>query len=203
MNYELQQRISKIYEMVKRGTEAEQAVAKTKLDAILAKYNLNDLDLDNIDKMERQFSYATELEVGLLYRIVKFLIEDSEAVKSVRRYPWKPKHVKVYLKYADFITVDCAYEYFRRHMNDQWKKFCRPELDKCRKAKTRNKRREELKEIFFNRYIIESKLYDATEIEEVDPDKMSRKEYKDRLKMRGIEGGKYNRQMHTGLLLEN
>jgi hypothetical protein len=88
-------------------------------------------------------------------------------------------------------------------MKEQWNKTCAREVKRCRKAKTRNKRRLQLQEAFFERYSIESKLYKDHEITQVDTSKMSHKERKDLMMLRGVEGGTYNKQMTNGLMIEN
>src|SRR5437868_13270397 len=100
------------------------------------------------------------------------------------------KQIKSSLVYLDWITIECAYEYFRRHMRKEWKRVVGPELRKCRKVKTRNKRRRELSEIFFSNYVIASNLYKPEELKKMEPG--SEKEMRDRIKLEAVEGGKYN-----------
>ena len=205
MTPELQQKIAKIYELVKRGTDGEQAAAKKKLDSILAKYDLDNIDLDSLDKMEYTFKYGNNLELNLLTYLVRFLLDNHEWVfENAYRRTWD-KSIVMKLSYVDQVNVSCAFEYFRRHMKTQWTKTFLPEVNKCRKAKTKNKRRAELQTAFFNSYMIKSGLIPEQYIERVDLDlqNMSDKEYREWLMRKQIEGGQYNKQMHTGLLLEN
>lgn len=202
----IKDRIAKIYELVKRGaTEGEKAAAKTALDNLLKKYNLEGIDLENINKELRKFKYSTSMELTLLAAILLVLVEDKEAIKSASRNTYKCRHVEVSLTYMDYVTADCAYEYFRRHMKEQWNKLCIEYVNKCRKAKTKNRRRAELQEAFIQRYIINSKLYREGDIyeREIDLKALSAKELNDYMIMQQIEGGQYNRQMTNGLLIES
>ncbi len=201
ISQELKSKLSKIYALVKRGgSEGEKAAAQVALDKILSKYNLEGIDLDSLDKELYMLKYKTDLDQWLLKRILYILIEDTEALNTAKRRNQGVKEIHLHLRYMDYITVESSYEYFRRHMKTQWDKFCAPELAKCRKAKTKTKRREELKPPFFSRYCIESNLYKPEEIERVDS---TSKRYQALSKLNDIEGGSYKTQLTSGLLLEN
>lgn len=200
MNNELKDKIEKIYRLVNGGTtEGERAAARKALDRILKSYNLDDSILNDLELREYWFSYTSNNEKLLLVAIVRKMIGDRTGLMSIR--PWT-KQFRITLKYIDWVTVDSAYAYFRRHMKVQWKKVVKPVLDKCRKAKTKRIRREELDLLFIGKYIIASNLTQEGDLETINVSDMSEKEYRDRMSMSGIEGGAYNKQVVGGLFLE-
>jgi hypothetical protein len=113
------------------------------------------------------------------------------------------REIVVRLEYGDWALLDCAYEYYRRHMKAQFKKLCSPQINRCRKAKAKDRRRKELQQLFFSQYVIASKLYKENELVRLDTEAMTRKECADRLILQGIEGGDYKTQLNKGLYLEN
>ena len=195
----LKDKITKIYELVNRGgTEGERKAAKNQLDKILAKHKLDDSFLDSIGKELYNWKYNTELEVHLLSTIITNFTATTAA--NCSKAPWK-KQISGVFEYNDYIVVECMYEYFRRHMKIQWKLVCRAELKKCRKAKTRNQRRKILQGLFFDRYAIESNLVKPEQIRNVEV--TNSKERADRMILQGVQGGNYNKQVMTNLLIEN
>lgn len=88
-------------------------------------------------------------------------------------------------------------------MARQYKMHCLPEINKCRKDKTKKKRREQLSNIFFSNYVIASKLVNVEKIKKVDLSKLSDKEYSDWQKLNKVEGGNYKTQMHSSHQLTN
>lgn len=199
MTEQLKDKIAKIYELVNRGaTEGEKAAAKNALDRVMRKYHIDEEQLKDLGSKQYVFKYTTQLELWLLNRILHLMIDDG-IKKSIYR-PWHKQFIST-LSHEEWVVVECSYEYFRRHMKQQWKKLCGPELAKCRKAKTRNKRRLELYDFFFSQYCIKSKLYKEDELYEIKP--TSQGEMRDRRMMNGVEGGNYNKQVVGNLLLEN
>lgn len=202
MTNEQKDKISKIYELVNRGaTEGERAAAKKALDRIMSKYNLSAESLSDIRLKEYVFKYTTELEEWLLSRIMVMMVS-AEVIDRSKQRRWV-KQIMSNLTHEEWIIIECSYEYFRRHMKTQWKKVCGPELKKCRKPKTRNKRRKELYEVFFSQYVIKSKLYKPDEIKELNIEEMGMAELKDLTLLSGIQGGQYNKQVVSTLLLTN
>ena len=196
-------KLAKVYELVKRGgSEGEKTAAQKALDRLIEKYNLNGVNLDAIDKAEHVFKYSGEMDIWLMQRLVTMLLTDHSCFESSYRRVGSVKEISLTLTYLDYVTLEASYGYFKKHMNAQWRKFCLPNLKRCKTAKSRNKRREELKGLFFSRYGIESNLFRDSDLIETSWEDMSDKEKRDRIKLSGIEGGKYNRQMTGGLLLE-
>lgn len=202
MSPEAKDRIAKVLALAKAGaTEGEKQAAEKALSRLIKKYNINPAELDSIHKKEIRLKYTTEMEKWLMGRLIKCLLKDSDAKGTL--YKWSGKKEVVFqLDYLDSVTLEASYEYFRRHMKEQWKIACAREVARCRKAKTKNKRRAELQGLFFNSYCIASKLYQIEELISVDMSKLSAKELEDRAKLEGIEGGQYRKQMNNGLLLE-
>jgi hypothetical protein len=197
---ELKNKLSKIYELVKRGSEGEKQAAQKALDKLLSKYNIEGIDLNSLDKKLYIFKYKTDLDHWLLVRIVNMLIDDTSVMGSARRRTGSVREILLHLRYLDYIIVESSYEYFRRHMKKQWDKVCAVEVNRCRKAKTKNNRREQLKPLFFDKYCILSNLVKPEELIQVEL-KSTDKDFRDRMKMTDIEGGNYTTQLHTGLLL--
>lgn len=198
------QKIAKIYELVKRGaTDGEKAAAQRMLDKMLKKYKLEGIDLECIDHRQYTIKYNSQLELELLSRIVFVLMGNKQAHNSAYRQTNGVRHVVFTLTYIDYVTLSCSYEYFRKHMNDQWRTTCQPIIKKCRKTTTKNKKRKALQLAFKTEYFIKSKLVLPEEVKKVDLDSMSNKEYKDRVAVAGVKGGQYNRQVVTGNLIEN
>lgn len=201
MNEQIKQRIAKVYALAQQGTAGEQAAARLALDKLMNKYKLDETDVRTIGLREYTFKYSTELEINLFIRIWIVLL-GKPASEKVYKDNWRgSRNLVVKLEYEDYVLLDCAYEYFRRHMKTQYKKTVLPEVRKCRTAKTKARRREELSEYFFSKYVIASGLYKPDEL--VDAGRMSEKEMRDRARMRDVEGGNFKKQVIGNNLLEN
>jgi hypothetical protein len=199
MTPEVKEKLKKVYALVNGGaTEGERAAAQKALDKILEKYNINAADLESIDKDWHLLTYTTEMEWMLIFRLARTVISKPD-FSSV---PGK-KRLGVLVTYFDWVTLSSAYEYFRRHMKAQWVKFCAPHVARCRTTKTRNAKRKQLQEIFFGKYVIASNLYQPEELTTVDLNKVSKQEREARMRLDGVEGGKYTTQVTNGLYLGN
>lgn len=208
MTDQIRNRIAKIYELVKRGsTEGERRAAQKALDKLIAKYNLEDLDIAGISKKEYAFTYTSILEEKLMIAIMEYFLEERyrETFDSAYKTNWddkklrRCKQIRIKLEYLDWVTVDSAYEYFRRHMKSQWNKTCAPIIKRCRKAKTRNTKREELYQPFIIRYLYMSKLVDESRIERTPI--TSKAEAQRAAAVRGVQGGQYSTQVQTAHML--
>lgn len=207
MNDQIKDRIAKIYELVKRGaTEGEKGAAKEALDRLMSKYNLSEDELEGIDKKPYSFKYSTKLELMLFSQLTGFFLDESLLDDAYRTsYDAKSlsrcKHVVINLTYLDYVTLESSYEYFRRHMRAQWNKTCAPIIKRCRLSSTRKRKRQELQPVFFKRYIIASELVDKSDLMPIDLSNMSKAEAERLLAVRGVEGGRYNKQMTGGKYL--
>jgi hypothetical protein len=198
MNDSIREKLSRIYSLVNKGaTEGERNAAKLALDRILKKYNLDESVLQNIDLKQYSFRYSTNNERILIISIVEMFSENKE---SLRWKTWTKEVVGTFT-YYEWISIESSFEYFRRHMKMQWIKVVKPNLDRCRKVKTRKKLREELDFIFIDRYLIASNLVDEKKLITIKASEMSQAEITKRLSLQGIEGGQYNKQILRGLLL--
>lgn len=196
MNESLKDKIAKIYALVNQGaTEGERAAAKKALDRLLSKYQLAGENLELIAKKVYVFKYKTELDVMLMSRLIAFFMPNECGTRS----PWA-KVLKITLFYEDWVTLDCTYAYFRKHMAGQWKTHCLPVVNRCRTAKTRNKKRAELYPAFFTEYAIRSGIVNQAEIKYRPL--TSAKDIERSQLIKGIQGGDYKKQVITDKLLE-
>lgn len=201
MTNENKDKIAKIYELVKRGaTEGEKQDAEIALNKLLKKYNLTDEFLETINLREYEFKYATQLDMDLFIQLHIFFFKDKEFNAS--RSTLGRKSIFISLEYVDYILLMTAYQYFKKHMNAQFRKFCLPMISRCRTTKSKNKRRADLQKQFFSQYVMKSKIYHENQVKKIDTSKLSDKEYNDRKRLQEIEGGSYHTPINTGLFLE-
>lgn len=205
MDNQLKKRLSKIYELVKRGaTEGEREAAKKMLDKIVSKHNIDIDQFEDLNKEPRFFTYSSIIDMAILRAVVNTVVGKPELNENACIVSGIDKRViGFHMMYEDYITCECAYEYFRKHANKQWLEISKPILSRCRKAKTRNKKRAQLRHFFLERYLIESKLIDEQHIISVSVSEMSDSEIENTMRMQGVEGGSYNPQITNGLLLGN
>lgn len=200
MTNENREKIAKVYELVERGsTDGEKQAAKIALDKLLKKFNLNDDYLETIKFKKYEFKYATMLDLELFSQLHTYFFKDKTFKAS--RQTWGKKSIISSFEYLDYVVMQTAFEYFKRHMNNEFKKHCVPLISRCRTTKTKNKRRSELQKLFFSQYIFKSKIYHADQVAKIDLSKLSEKERNDRMKLMNIEGGKYNVALNNGLML--
>ncbi|WP_163401463.1 hypothetical protein [Flavobacterium fluviatile] len=201
MNLSTKEKIAKIYELVKRGTtEGEKAAAEIALNKLLKKHDLSEEYLLTIHLTEYEFKYSTQLDLDLFVQLHSFFFKGKEF--NATKTGFTRKSIFINMEYLDYVLLSTSYEYFRRHMNAQFKKVCVPIINRCRSAKTKNARRKELQAEFFSRYVIKSKIFNDEQITQVDSSKLSQKSKQDKERISGIEGGNYHTQINTGLYLE-
>lgn len=200
MEDHIKEKIAKVYELVRQGVDGEKSAAKLALDRILKKYNIENVDFEKLRLKEYRFKYSTTLEMYLLTTICDYFLKDKkiEMYRDLRGV----RDLVLELEYIDFIVVDSAYEYFRRHMKKEYNRLIVPKIKRCRTARTKKIRREELQPIFFSRYVIASKLYHSDQLKKVDTSTLSKKELQDRIDLEKVQGGSYKTQVTTGLYLE-
>ncbi len=200
MTQEQKDKIAKVYALATQGVDGEKDAAKSLLDKLMKKYNLSDDALATIQQRSYSFKYANMMEVWLIEQLHLYFPPEKEV--NGYRATLNRRDIVLKLEYIDYVTIESAYEYFRRHMNAQFKKTCLPLIKRCKSTKTRNQRREVLQHMFFSRYVYESKIYLPNQITTVDLNQLSGKELKDRERLQNIEGGQFNTQVATGLYLE-
>jgi len=195
MDNEIKIRLAKLRELAERGaTEGEKNAARKGIERLLKRYNLDDMSIDWNGELRYTFKYTTKLEMWLVIQISRVLTNVADSKKF---HTWDQK-VAMDLKYLDYVTIECAYEFFRRHMKAQWNKSALPELRKCRKAKTRNKKRLILQNQFFSEYCRKSGLFRD---EDFITAKRTKVDAITASRLGDFEGGNYNQQVNNGLYL--
>lgn len=202
MDNQLKDKISKIYELVKRGaTEGEKSAAELALNKLLKKHNLTEEFIKTMHLKEYEFKYATNLDLELFKQLHQYFFEGRAFEASSSTLGGKTIYIS--FEYLDYVLFSSAYEYFKRHMNAEFKRHCVPLIKKCRSTKTKNARRVKLQDIFFSQYIMKSKIYHQRQIGKIDVSTLSEKELADRQRLQQIQGGSYATQVTTGLYLES
>lgn len=196
MNSKLLLKIEKIKALIKQGVGGESVAAREALNRLIEKHNLNPAVVED---QEYRFKYSTVLEERLLVQLSICLFGGKI---SFMRDTWHKRELVAVMEYTDYVSLDCAYEYFRRHMKQEWNKHCLPLIKRKRTAKTKNLLRDQLQQVFFSKYIIASKLYLENQLIKIDASKLSGKEIEARRAVMEVQGGKYNKQINHGLFLE-
>ena len=201
MNDKVKEKITKVYELVKRGIAGERQSAEKMLKKLLEKYNISEAELNSIDEKNYYFKYASNLDEWLLIQLIEYFFKE----KNYKLYRIKNSGVKeiaIQMPYLDWVTLDSAYGYFKPHLNQQWRKHGLPVVNRCRTTKTKNKRREAMQATFFSLYIIRSGIYRPEQKNSKSLKSLTEEEIKRLTMLYGVEGGKYNQQVTTGLYLE-
>ena len=198
MNDKVKEKITKVYELVKRGIAGEQQSAEKMLKKLLEKYNISEDELNSIDEKKYYFKYASNLDEWLLIQLIEYFFKEKD-YKIYRIKDSGVKEIAIQMPYLDWVTFDSAYGYFKPHLNQQWRQHGLPVVNRCRTTKTKNKRREAMQETFFSLYIIRSGIYHP---EQKTSRPLTEEEIKRLSILYGVEGGKYNQQVTTGLYLE-
>lgn len=198
MNELIKDKLQKVIALVNAGaTDGEKQAANEALNRLIKKYNISPEIMANIELKKYAFSYKTEIDMNIFVQVAKILVGKRD---GFYKDTWRTRKIECELTYEQWVTIDCAYEYFRRHAAAQWKKIALPELAKCRKAKTRNKKREQLQRIFLTNYLQRSGLVEATDLRAVTVN--SEQDWKNQALMNGVEGGEFKKQVVTTNLLE-
>ena len=194
MTQQLRDKLSKIYALIERGaTPGEKTAARKALDRIVDRYNIDPDQLEDLRLQEASFTYCSFMEIQLLFRLIKKLI-DNRAMDPTQRYGTKT--IKFKMEYLDRITLECAYAYFRSHMKAQWIRTCAPLVKRCRTTKGKNQRRKELQHSFLVAYFIASNLVDDSEI---TMSKITSRAQAERAALvSGVKGGQYHKQTESG-----
>ena len=201
MNDKVKEKLTKVYELVKRGVAGERQSAEKMLKKLLEKYNISEDELNSIDEKEYYFKYASNLDEWLLIQLIEYFFKEKK-YKLYRIKDSGVKEIAIQMPYLDWVTLDSAYGYFKPHLNQQWRKHGLPVVNRCRTTKTKNKRREEMQKTFFGLYIIRSGIYRPEQKNSNSLKSLTEEEIKRLTMLYGVEGGKYNQQVTTGLYLE-
>lgn len=141
------EKLSKIQALVNQGVEGEKENAKLMFDKMVKKYNLSESDLSTILESEREFKYSTNVEFRILCQVLRCFYSDYENL-NLYSYNDRKRNVFVKLNHLDFITIETAYEYFRRHVKEQYSSQIKPLL---------KKQRNELLNIYLDLFDVEMK----------------------------------------------
>ena len=139
MNDKVKEKITKVYELVKRGIAGERQSAEKMLKKLLEKYNISEDELNSITEKEYYFKYSSDLDRWLFMQLINYFFKD----KSYKIYRVKGSGVKefsIQMPYLDWVTLDSAYSYFKPNLNQQWRQHGLPIVNSCRTTKTKNKR---------------------------------------------------------------
>lgn len=194
----IRKRIAKINELANRGVDGEKDAAKTQLEKLLKKYNINPQEVDEITKKEYFFKYANNLDKDLFFQLLYYFFKESHF--QVYLHTFRKREISVKLDYLDYITISCAYEYFKRHMRREWEKFSAESIRRKRKTKTKNELRRNLQSIFYGQYILRSGIYHANQIKERSGSEITDTEWEHFNKLQEIQGGQYRTQVEKETL---
>ncbi|SHK69359.1 hypothetical protein [Epilithonimonas mollis] len=194
----IRDRIAKVQALVTRGVDGEQIAAKTQLDRLLKKYNINPAEVNEITKKQYFFKYATELDKQLFLQLMHYFFKDHQI--QFYLHTGGKKEISARLEYLDYITISCSYEYFKRHMSQEWKKFSADSLKKKRKAKTKNALRADLQGIFYSKYIEASRIYHPEQMKKKTVSEMTKTELENYHRLQEVQGGQYHSQVEKETL---
>lgn len=197
----IKERISKIQELANRGIDGEKQAANIALDKLLKKYNINPSQVDEITKKQYFFKYSNELDMRLFVQLLHYFFKGVDF--TIYKHTYKKREMSLRLNYLDNITISCSYEYFKRHMSQEWRKFSADEIRKKRKAKTKNKLRADLQEVFFTEYVVKSGICHPEQVKELSVSEMSAAQLEYYNKLQQIQGGKYHSQIDRETLRLN
>lgn len=75
MNDKVKEKLTKVYELVKRGVEGERQSAEKMLKKLLEKYNISEDELNSIDEKNYYFKYASNLDEWLLIQLIEYFFK--------------------------------------------------------------------------------------------------------------------------------
>lgn len=194
----IKDRISKIQALVTRGVDGEQVAAKTQLDKLLKKYNISPAEVDEITKKQYFFKYASELDKQLFLQLMHYFFKGHQIQFFL--HTGGRKEISARLEYLDYITISCSYEYFKRHMRQEWEKFSADILKRKRKAKTKNALRADLRGMFYAKYVQESRIYHPEQLKQKLPSEMTKAELEHYNRLQQVQGGQYHSQLEKETL---
>ena len=98
MTPEQQDKIQKVYELVKRGVSGEKGAAQAALDRLMKKYNLSAEQIQNITFKEYRFKYSQNTELMLFGTLFKYFFPDRQMKAS--RDTWDVREIAIKLEYT-------------------------------------------------------------------------------------------------------
>lgn len=192
-------RLSKVKELIERGaTEGEKQAARIQFKKIIQNNELTEDDLLDIIKKEYCFKYANYAEMCLFMHLYCNLkdIYSEENDSYVKSGASEQRKIYAKLTKLEYIELTAMYEYFRRHMKDQYKEAML-EVKSKYFAKFRNFKKLQpvlrtSQSVFINEYCNRSGIRSKT--------KRAPKSVETPLSattIGNIEGGQYNKQLNT------
>jgi hypothetical protein len=189
----IRERIIKIQQLANRGFDGEKDAADIALKKLLKKYNISPSQVEEITKKQYFFKYATELDIKLFLQLLTYFFKDQNF--EIYKHTAGKREISLRLQYLDYITISCSYEYFKRHMSHEWKKFSSNEIKRKRKIKTKNKLRADLQKVFYDQYIIRSGIFHPEQVYQLDVSEFSPAHHAYYDKIDKIKGGTYHKQV--------
>lgn len=107
---DINEKIKKVYELVKRGTENEKKVAERKLKLLMEKYNISEEELDDTNVECEFFKYKTEYQKRLVHQIIFTVLGDVPTYSS----PYKKKHIGAYCTKAQKVEIEFMVDFYYR-----------------------------------------------------------------------------------------
>lgn len=199
-------KLIKINELINRGaTEGEKDAAKIAFEKLVKKHNISKEELREVFETDYMFTYSNMAEEFLLNHITAFV--KNIWVDEVKTFRYRGEQRKTYIKHLtklEYIQISAMYEYFRRHMKVEYKKFVKVKVDeviamnkqisnKSRKIKV-HKERWRAQMMFIGRYLKASNLDRGNPEKErgtfsLDLSTLTASDF------HHVEGGKYNEQI--------
>jgi len=188
---QLREKLRRIAALAERGdTEGEREAARRAMDRVLKAAGIDPRKMGDPRKKVYRFKYGYERELCLLTSIKAFLASDEGRGADMYRGQYRKREIAMLLTYEDYITIHCAYEYFRRHMKAQHREHIEPHLHRLDK-----RHREIANNNFTVEYLNKSGLLDWKKVKQT---KTRNGAETDAIRLsEQVEGGKYHRQMHT------
>lgn len=187
---EIRAKLAKIAELAERGaTEGERQAARAAMERVMKAAGIDPEKMGDPRKKHYRFSYAYERESILLQAVRAFHLSDEGKKCELYRGDYRKREIMMMLRYEDYITLHCAYEYFRAHMKAQHKKHIEPHFSRLTKAQ-----RQTANMNFVVNYLRKSQMLDASRVVE---SKATKAEQEAIRLSQNIEGGKYRTQLTT------
>ena len=201
----IRNKLQALYELAEKGsTPGEMQAARLAIDRLIKRYDLKNINPDAIKYQDYTFKYQTNLEYWLLGQLKRVLLNDDVEVfkRTVDPVSFKAvKEIVFRLERFDYIKLECAYEYFRRHMKKEWNRICMPEIKRRTTPSMRKWKRKQLQWPFFSKYCIQSSLYKSGDIKKEQA--KNRRELQQARLLEQVQGGNFNEQVNNGLYLGN
>lgn len=107
---EIPEKIKKVYELVKRGTENERKVAEQKLKVLMEKYNISEDELDETNVECEWFKYKNKMQRKLLIQITYAVLGDVPLYGNTL----KRRHIGAYCTKAQKIEIEFMLDFYYR-----------------------------------------------------------------------------------------